>query len=128
ATFALAKSLYPSGLDFNFVDEARLAEATIKGRNIIIGGLEFPVVVLPSLSTIRGDALAQLKKFVDAGGTLIVYKQPPTASATIGRDDPDFAATWQELLGDYATQTDSIVEHRNNAGGRTLLVRSTEAD
>jgi hypothetical protein len=128
ATFALAKTLYSNSLDFDFVDEARLAESEISGPNIRISGLEFPVVVLPSLSTIRGDVLAMLKKFVDAGGTLVVFKQPPTASADAGRDDPDFQHMWQELLGDYAQQTDPIIERRNGAGGRTILVRSSEVD
>jgi hypothetical protein len=128
ATFGLAKSLYVGGLDFDFVDEARLAEAASAKGNINVSGLEFPVVILPTLSTIRSDAMAQLKKFVEAGGTLVVFKKPPTSSPENGRDDPDLQQLWQDLLGDYAAGTDAIVERRNDAGGRTILVRGSEAD
>ncbi|MEX2169198.1 MAG: glycosyl hydrolase [Pirellulales bacterium] len=127
-TFALAKALYAGSLDFDFVDEARLAEAVVDSNKLKIGGLEFPVVMLPATTTLRSAVAAKLREFVAAGGTLVVFQQPPTASAEEGRDDPNLLDTWQELLGDYAAESDAIVERANDAGGRTILVRSTEAD
>ena len=127
-TFALAKALYASSLDFDFVDEANLAKSVVGSGKIKVAELEFPVLVLPSTTTIRTDVMERLRKFVAAGGTLVVFRQPPTASAEAGRDDPAVQQTWQELLGDYASRSESVVEHRNGAGGRTILVRSTDMD
>ncbi|MEX0642865.1 MAG: glycosyl hydrolase [Pirellulales bacterium] len=127
-TFALAKTLYANQLDFNFVDEARLAVASSESGRINVSDLEFPVVALPSMTTIRTDAMARLREFVAAGGTLVVVGEPPTASAEAGRDDPNLQAAWQELLGDYASAGDSVVEQSNAAGGRTILVRTVDSD
>lgn len=128
ATFGLAKDLYANSLDFDIVDEALLAKASSKAGQIDVAGLNFPAVVLPAMTTIRTDTMAQLKKFVEAGGTLVVFKQPPTASPEVGRDDSDLQQTWQDLLGDYADSSDPVVERRNDAGGRTILIRSNEGD
>lgn len=127
-TFAAAKSLYANALDFDFVDEARLAESTAEKGKVNVAGLKFPVIVMPSMSTIRRDAMSRISKFVAAGGTLIVLRQPPTASAEAGRDDPELLQTWQTLLGDYASGSEPIVEHKNDAGGRAILVRAVDAD
>jgi hypothetical protein len=127
-TFALAKALYANSLDFDFVDEARLTEAEIEPGKMKINALEFPVVVLPSMTTIRADAVAHLSRFVAAGGTLVVFQQPPTSSAETGRDDPLLQQAWQELLGADAAGNEPIVERRNDAGGRTILVRSSDTD
>ena len=127
-TFALAKTLYANLLDFDIIDEARLAGAHSEKAKLKIGELEFPVIVLPSMTTIRSDALAKLRKFVEAGGTLVVFRQPPAASAEAGRDDPELAKTWQALLGDYTSGGVAAVKKRNDAGGRTILVHGSEAE
>jgi hypothetical protein len=128
ATFAAAKTLYADSLDFDFVDEARLAEATIEPGKINVAELEFPVIVLPSLTTIRVDTMMHISKFVAAGGTLVVFRQPPTSSAESGRGDPDLAQMWGQLLGDYSNRSEAILERRSDSGGRTILIRSGEAD
>ena len=74
-----------------------------------VSGLEFPVIVLPSMTTIRLDTMTRISKFVAAGGTLVVFRQPPTSSAESGRDDPDLLQMWEQLLGDYASRSESIV-------------------
>ncbi|HEY3391446.1 MAG TPA: glycosyl hydrolase [Lacipirellulaceae bacterium] len=128
STFALARALYTDLLDFDFVDEPRMAEAMLEPGKIKVAGLEFPVVVMPSMTTIRTDTMDRLSKFVAAGGTLVVFRQPPTASAEAGRDDPELEKMWQELLGDYTSRSEPVIERRNDAGGRTILVRSSDAD
>jgi hypothetical protein len=128
STFALARALYAGSLDFDFIDEDRLATAEIVPGQLKIAGLEFPVVVLPTMTTLRTDGLARLKKFVDVGGTVLVFNQPPIATAEQGRDDPESKQIWQELLGDYLSSREPVLERRNEAGGRAILVRSTEAD
>jgi alpha-L-rhamnosidase/Glycosyl hydrolases family 2, sugar binding domain len=127
-TFALARSLYAGRLDFDIVDETRLTAAEIDGGNLKLAGLEFPVVVLPTVTTLPTALAVRLREFVAAGGTLVVFGRPPTASAETGRDDPDLQQMWQELLGDYESSGQNMAERSNNAGGRTMLVRSTDAD
>jgi hypothetical protein len=128
ATFGLAKTLYADSLDFDFVDEARVAEGEVESGKIKLNTLQFRVVVLPSMTTIRADALSRLGKFVTKGGTLVVFGQVPTSSANTGRDDPALQQAWQELLGDDVDGKGPVSEHRNDVGGRTILVRSSDAD
>jgi hypothetical protein len=128
STFESAKSLYAQSMDFDFVDEARVAEGAVGSGRLNINGLEFATIVLPSMTTIRSDTMARLRKFVAAGGTLVVLRQPPTASAESGRDDPPLQQTWRDLLGEELSGTDPIVTSRNAAGGKTILLRSADAD
>ncbi len=126
-TFALAESIYSSGLDFDFVDEAGLVRAKAERGKLQLAGLEFPVVVLPTMTTIRRDALMRLKALVESGGTLVVFRGLPTASAEEGRDDPLVRQIWQDLLGDRAASEQAIVDNRHAGGGHAILVRMGEA-
>ena len=122
--FALAKVIYPSSLDFDFIDEASVVAAKIEQGKLKPAALEFPVVVLPTMSTIRLDAAEQLRKFVAAGGTLVVYGSLALGSAEHGRNDPALRKLWTELLGDFERDSANVVQKSNSAGGRTILVRS----
>jgi hypothetical protein len=124
----LAKALYADSLDFDFVDEARVAEGQVERGKIKISGLEFPVVVLPSMTTIRADVVARLSEFVEAGGTLVVFRTAPTSSAEMGRDDAALQSAWQQLLGDNFAANESLTQQRNSAGGSTILIRSSESE
>lgn len=127
-TFTLAKAIHSRGIDFNFIDESNLASAEIDKGLLKPARLEFSVVVLPSITTIRTDVAQQLQKFVASGGTLVVLGDVPTASPELGRDDPQLRKIWNELFGDLREKSQQTVERKNEAGGRAILVRSSEAD
>jgi alpha-L-rhamnosidase/Glycosyl hydrolase 2 galactose-binding domain-like len=125
--FALAETIYANGIDFDFVDERGLVDGRAARGKMNLAALEFPVVLLPSMTTIRLDALNRLREFVAAGGTLIAFRSLPTASVENGRGDPLVRQLWQELLGEYETGGQSTIQRQHTGGGRAMLVRSNEA-
>ena len=86
--FALAQHLYRNGIDFDFVDDHSLNGAEIGDGVLAIAGIEFRCVVVPPMTTIKTSTLETLKRFYDAGGTVIGYRRLPTASQERGRGDP----------------------------------------
>ncbi|MCC7084012.1 MAG: hypothetical protein IT427_03270 [Pirellulales bacterium] len=126
--FALAKALYSSALDFDFVDESHISQADVRSGKLKFSNLEFPVIVLPAISTLRIDVLTRLQEFVSAGGTLVVFRQPAASSAEQGRDDPQMQEIWRSLLGNYEQNNQPVLERNHASGGRTILVRSKEMD
>jgi len=125
--FALAETIYAGGIDFDFVDERGLVDGKAAHGTMNLAALEFPVVLLPTMTTIRLDALTRLREFVASGGTLIAFRSLPTASVENGRDDPQVRQLWQDLLGDYEAGGQSTVERKHQSGGHAILVRSNEA-
>jgi len=128
ATFTAAKALYAGSLDFDFVDEARLADSTAAHGTATIAAMDFPVIVLPAMTTIRRDAMERIRRFVEAGGTLVVLRRPPTASTEVGRDDPELLEAWHALLGEYEADSEDVVTQDNASGGHTILLRTPDAD
>ncbi len=126
--FGLARTIYHSAIDFDFIDEVSISEAKQVGAKLQVAKLEFPVVVLPQISTIRADAAIRLRDFVVGGGTLLLHGDPPTASAERGRNDVRLKRLWEELLGDYSVSEARVLRKQHASGGQTILVRGSEAE
>ena len=106
--FALAQHIYRSGIDFDFVDDHCLAQAEIGDGVITIAGIGFRCVVVPPMTTIKTSTLATLKRFYEAGGTVIGYRRLPTASQENGRGDPHVRELVQEI---FAVAPDRMYAH-----------------
>ena len=129
ATFGLAKTLYANSLDFDFVDEARLAEATAKSGQINVAGLEFPGgrVAGDDDDSHRRDGAAQ--EVCRRGGhassfqdSLLLLRRKPVAMI------PNCRKHGKNCWAITPVAAMRVVEHRNDAGGRTVLIRSSEDD
>ena len=74
--------------DFDLGDEQIISEiAVIKDQKFSIGEMDYKVVVLPGMFVIRSSTLRLLKKFSDAGGTILVYGNYPAYVDGIKADE-----------------------------------------
>ena len=121
---SLAKAIYHDGIDFNFMDNASLERATVKGGVLEVAGVEFRSVVLPALTTIRLPCMQKLREFYENGGTVIAYDRLPTASAENGRDDPKLRAMLEAVFGSVSAAGVPAVSKRTHArGGKAFFTR-----
>jgi len=95
----LAKAIYRGGIDFDFLDDAFLAEAAVNGGELVIAGHALRAVVLPPLTTIRRNTLEKLRAFQASGGTVLAFGRLPDASPEFGRGDPVICSLVGEMFG-----------------------------
>ena len=138
ATFALARHLYESGIDFDFIDNLKLSEAEVSEGRLRVAGLEFRAILLPPMTTIRTDVLEKIKAFYDSGGTVVACRRLPSASPEQGRNDPRIRALVEEIFGFPASQEyvhaasihrqaeDSVHIQENARGGKAIFVPEHE--
>ncbi len=122
ACMDLARAVYYSGIDFDFVDEASVAGAGCGRGRLTIAGIGFPAVVLPPLAAIPRGVLRKLRDHCRSGGTVVALGRLPTASPEAGRGDPVLQRLLAETFGPGADQfrTDAVREHPG--GGRGVFV------
>ena len=113
--FALAQHIYRNGIDFDFVDDHSLNGAEIGDGVMTIAGIEFRCVVVPPMTTIKTATLETLKRFYDAGGTVIGYRRLPTASQEHGRGDPRVRDLVQAIFRVAPDRAYAHVAGRRNA-------------
>ena len=51
--YSLARSVYEAGIDLDFIDHESLAGARVEDGRLKVSGLEFRVLLLPPLTTVR---------------------------------------------------------------------------
>ena len=126
ACMDLAKAIYYSGVDFDFIDDESICGAACADGELNAAGIGFRAVVLPPLTTIRRDTLSKLKAHHDSGGMVVAMGRLPDASPEGGRDDPEVRRVVQEIFGpDAAGARHASVVHTNQAGGKGVFVPGT---
>ena len=135
ATYSLARTVYDSNLDCDYIDFQSLQRAEVEGGMLKVSGLEFPVLLLPPMSTIRISTMEKVKEFWEGGGVVIAYRRLPHASAENGRGDPALRALLQETFGLDSAEAHhhgcllrgtpyQVSENVSLRGGRALFVPS----
>jgi|GEM_PF-436142 len=79
------------GRDYDIISEFMLSEEAIIDNKIIVGDLEFEMLVLPNCTTVTIEAAKALVKFVNQGGQLAAVRAIPHAV------DADGEAVFLEL-------------------------------
>lgn len=75
----LAETLLFGGIDFDYLCEAELPQiCSCPGNPLKVGLMEYDVVIVPPLTTIRDTTLSILEKFRTDGGALIFIGNCPT--------------------------------------------------
>ena len=133
--YTLARSVYEAGIDLDFIDHESLARARVEDGRLKVSGLEFRVLLLPPLTTVRTATLAKVQEFWEGGGTVIAFRALPGASAEQGRDDPAVLAILEQTFGIESTAAHHsacahrctehrVFRHASAAGGMACFVPS----
>ena len=80
STAALLADLQDGGFDFDFVNARRVLAGRIDGSRMQIGPMDYRAVILPKVDSIEPEALARLRDFCRAGGTVIAIHRLPDRS------------------------------------------------
>ncbi|UJF34893.1 glycosyl hydrolase [Paenibacillus hexagrammi] len=114
---SLSVHLLRSRRDYDHLDPELLAEAAIENGKLVIGHAQYSVLLLPPITNLERNAWVTVKRFLDAGGTVISFGLLPSQRIEKDSTVPEemaeafglpFAATegcyWQEAklkaLGD----------------------------
>ncbi|WP_248924238.1 glycosyl hydrolase [Paenibacillus hamazuiensis] len=77
--------------DYDHLDPELLAEAALKDGKLVIGSAAYSVIVLPPMTNLEQKAWESVKRFLDAGGTVISFGLLPSERIEIGSTAPDEA-------------------------------------
>ncbi len=107
--------LLSNHLDFDFIAESLLPSQN-KGQNgktLQVGEMNYDVVVVPALETIRSTTLGILKKFREAGGKVIFLGSVPThVDAVRCNDAAEFARICDNVSFTQASLVKSLEEFK----------------
>jgi hypothetical protein len=73
----VSRELLASQLDFDYMDDQALSEATLQNGKLLINGEAFSCLVLPETTVIPLATYKKIAAFVSAGGSLVVLGQLP---------------------------------------------------
>ena len=78
----LAKTLVANGYDFDVVNDDLLQHrATFANGRIAINGYAYPILLLPHITVVPIETMRAIKKFTDAGGTVVALEKMPAEAA-----------------------------------------------
>ncbi|MGI5894936.1 MAG: glycosyl hydrolase [Candidatus Merdivicinus sp.] len=95
--FAAAKSLYPQGIDLDFLDFESIERAEVRDKALEISGERYRVVIVPAMRAVRFGMMEKLLELKRQGGTVLFIGALPESSDHAGRNDPVFNAMVEEL-------------------------------
>jgi len=79
------EALREGGFDFDFINARRIIEGQTATDGLIVGPMQYAVVILPELQAIDVEALEHLGDFCRAGGTVVALGRLPDRSPGIPR-------------------------------------------
>ena len=126
-SFAVAKNLYPGGIDFDFMDFESLNRSSIRNRELQVSGEKYKVLILPSLAAIRYTTIEKALEFYRAGGIVLAVGNLPEASDRVGANDDRLQSMVREIFGTtFSDKHDSSVVYRrkNDAGGQGIYFQN----
>lgn len=87
--FDLARNIYRSGIDFDFLDGQSIARSTVENGAMNVAGESFRVLILPAMKALRWDTVRKIDEFHRSGGIVIALECPIEASDRVGANDPE---------------------------------------
>jgi len=123
AMMNLAKQIYQSTIDLDFIDYHSLERSTVEDGKLKVSDLEFRVCILPPMTTVRIPTLRKIRDFHAAGGTVIAFGRLPGGSAEHGRGDPEVRTLISDVFGTFPEESVAgTIERRNRSGGTAVFV------
>ena len=127
--FRLGRTLYPAGIDFDFMDFESLDRCQIKDKELTVSGEVYKILILPAMSAVRYTTIQKALEFFRSGGIVLAVGALPEASDRIGGEDPKLQEMIGELFGTtFADQQVSSKPYvqRNAAGGTGIFVKDPQ--
>jgi hypothetical protein len=123
------ETLVAEPIDVNLIDTDSLLRAEIRDRRLVVGRLEFRVIVVPGVECIRVAELEKIAAFADTGGVVIVHDRFPTASMENGQDDPALVPLVERLrqAGVEPQTLEQTSEAITQTAGRDMTVLGDSA-
>lgn len=123
--FTIARNIYPSGIDFDFMDFESLNRCLIKDKELNVSGEKYKVLILPSLSAVRYSTIEKALEFFRSGGIVLAVGSLPEASDRVGSNDDKLQTMIKEMFGTTFSEkhnTTKIYSRKNKAGGTGIFV------
>jgi hypothetical protein len=92
--FDLARRLFTSGINFEFIDNESLGRAVVEDGLLKVkdAGAAYRALVFPNMKAVRWPSIEKAAAFAQAGGKVCCVGALPEASDRAGRDDAALAA------------------------------------
>jgi hypothetical protein len=122
--FTLAEDLYPSGIDFDFMDFESLTRCQIENKELKVSGEKYKVLILPALSAVRYSTIEKALEFFRKGGIVLAVGALPEASERIGGNDDQLQAMIREMFGTTYNEkhdTTLVYSQKSKSGGTGLF-------
>lgn len=107
--------------DFDFVDEAGLAQARIEKSRLCLGPERYELLILPSLTTCALETWQRVRDFFEAGGNVLSCGLLPYQTGADADSDAALCAAVQALTGIDPTQPDRPAATTARAMGRDAM-------
>jgi hypothetical protein len=127
-TMELARRIYRNSIDLDFIDYHSLERAQVSKGTLRVSDLEFRVLILPAMTTIRTSTLKKVRDFYADGGIVVAFGRLPGASAERGRKDSETQALIKEIFGVVPDQSvRETIENKGQHGGKAFFVPANAA-
>lgn len=74
----LCKGLIENGLDYNYIDEAAIAGATLSNGSLVCGDAAYSILLMPFVESMSLQTMEKLERFEAQGGKIIWINQLPS--------------------------------------------------
>lgn len=123
--FTMGAGLFGQGIDFDFIDFQSLERAKFQGKQLLVSGEAYRVLVLPAMAAVRWSTIQQALRFFRSGGIVIATGRLPEVSDRAGRHDPRLDAAVREIFGLASNETEAgkvPTPQTNAAGGLGVFI------
>lgn len=125
--FTIAEHLYPSGIDFDFMDFESLNRCQVRNKELNVSGEKYKVLILPSLSAVHYSTMEKALEFFRLGGIVLAVGSLPEASDRIGGNDEKLQAIIKEMFGTTFSEkhnTTKIYSQKSKTGGTGMFIHN----
>lgn len=120
----LSRTIYDAGIDNDIIDDDSILSGEIKDGRLFAGGNGYHTLVFGPEMTIRKAVLEKACDLAESGGTVLLFRNLPTASTEAGREDPELTRLLLKLVG--TSKASKIAKHiitkRFKSGGLSAFI------
>jgi hypothetical protein len=123
--FAIARDIYPAGIDFDFMDFESLDRSRIQDKELNVSGEKYKVLVLPAMSAVRYSTIEKALEFYRSGGIVVAVGALPEVSDRVGGNDEQLQAMVGEMFGITSADkldTTKTYSRKSASGGTGIFI------